>query len=646
MAGALRLGWCCVVDRICSEIISERKVFDWNSYSEQNSVISIPLYLEKHSDRFRARLIALLADLDKLEIRGKTFSEHLEITPGFSLWWMSLPVEKSLQKSPQLFDCLRLMALEELLESNRVEGVEYVGEKSVLAEAIKAQCGNLGIDFIWTRPPRLKTAACATWIKTAYLWLPGLVQGLLLMARYSFRNWKLREALDHWDEIKHGEVTIFSYFIHLDKKACSQGVFSSRHWGGVAELLNHSGTGANWFHHYLESPEMPNRTTGISWLNKFNTGTPGQSKHIFIDSFISDRILLRAAKKFVRLSKMVWIMKELPRSFAARKLPTWLWSIMKLDIKDSITGRTAAQNLIWHELFDAAISALPTQRLGFYLYENQGWERAMIHAWRKHGHGELIAVAHSTIRYWDLRYFEDPRLFLNTKCLAIPIPDKLAVNGKHAFMTMIDWGYPINRLVKVEAQRYVQFELIRIPRPQEGIGRMPKNPQGLKSKKRLLVLGDVMWESTHAIMNLLQLCAEQLDDVFDITLKPHPSCPISEADYPLIHYQLTEEPLSKVIENYDIAFAANSTSASLDALLGGAKVIVYLEAGKINLSPVRSMKGIVFVSTPRDFLKAIFQMVGESSPECNVDYFWLDPLLPRWRALISQATQSPPLVSG
>ena len=52
------------------------------------------------------------------------------------------------------------------------------------------------------------------------------------------------------------------------------------------------------------------------------------------------------------------------------------------------------------------MASLPRQRLGLYLCENQGWERIFIRAWRKHGHGKLIGVAHSTIGYWDMRYFD------------------------------------------------------------------------------------------------------------------------------------------------------------------------------------------------------------------------------------------------
>jgi len=86
-------------------------------------------------------------------------------------------------------------------------------------------------------------------------------------------------------------------------------------------------------------------------------------------------------------------------------------------------------NVLLVELFDAALRDLPHQRTGLYLCENQAWERALVHAWRKHAHGRLIAVGHSTVRFWDLRYFPDGRTLSSTSSLALPRADVFAVNG-------------------------------------------------------------------------------------------------------------------------------------------------------------------------------------------------------------------------
>ncbi len=50
-------------------------------------------------------------------------------------------------------------------------------------------------------------------------------------------------------------------------------------------------------------------------------------------------------------------------------------------------GGDAISRLLAIELFDAMMRNLPRQSRGLYLCENQGWERALAHARRKHGHG-------------------------------------------------------------------------------------------------------------------------------------------------------------------------------------------------------------------------------------------------------------------
>src|SRR6266513_2814318 len=100
-----------------------------------------------------------------------------------------------------------------------------------------------------------------------------------------------------------------------------------------------------------------------------------------------------------------------------------LWPVLRGDWSDSMRGPAAVNNLLMIELFDEVLRSMPHQATGLYLCENQGWERAMIHAWRKHRHGRLIAVAHSTIRFWDLRYFTDPRTLHSEESHRIPRAD-------------------------------------------------------------------------------------------------------------------------------------------------------------------------------------------------------------------------------
>lgn len=621
--------WCLVVDKKIKSIPHNVVVFDWNNYETEGHYISIPTYIERHADRLRARIIKLLTDLRSLKINGKDIVKHLEIVPGFSLWWMSLTEEKSLYKSPQLFDCLRIIALEELLHAGNYRGLIFSGEKGVTSRSIKHICSKREIEFQLIQTKRCQNKSFFTFFKKGFRKLPHFVQGFTWLSIHTASRWKLRNATKHAHGLYSGKISIFSYFIHLNREECEKGIFSSRHWGGVVKLLNQSTGGTNWFHHYLESPEMPDKNTGLSLLKKINSKSTGQAKHLFVESFISLKVFFRVLLKFIKLNKIKIKIKNMHSAFTKNKLPIWLWYMMQNDINSSMIGRVAVQNILWLELFDSLISKLPKQHKGFYLSENQGWERALIFAWKKHGHGDLIAVAHSTLRYWDLRYFEDYKKTFSNKISAGPMPDKLAVNGPAAFRAIKMHGYPNNRIIKVEAQRYLHLS----PNADSNQLETETNTAIAGKKRRLLVLGDISEKNTNELMTLLQQCAKIVNNKYSVYVKPHPSDRTQKYDYPFLKFQITNSKLNSFINRNDFILAANSTSAALDSLLLGKKVIVHLLPGEINLSPLRGMKKIAFISNLNQLVKALDNNNGEKSVYCK-NYFWLDSSLKRWKNII------------
>lgn len=50
-----------------------------------------------------------------------------------------------------------------------------------------------------------------------------------------------------------------------------------------------------------------------------------------------------------------------------------LWPAFREAYRDQSDGRTAMLNTLWINLLAAAVRALPHQRLGVYLFEDQPW---------------------------------------------------------------------------------------------------------------------------------------------------------------------------------------------------------------------------------------------------------------------------------
>ena len=132
------------------------------------------------------------------------------------------------------------------------------------------------------------------------------------------------------------------------------------------------------------------------------------------------------------------------------------------------------------------------------------------------------------------------------------------------------------------------------------------------------------------------------------TFKPHPYFPLSLAPYPGIVADVTMEPLHSILADYDIAIAANSTSAAVDAYVSGLAVIIGLDGASLNLSPLRGQPGAAFASDAAELVLALRASLPQAAEISNVDnatiasdkpvrdsFFFLNPLLSRWTGLLS-----------
>ena len=78
------------------------------------------------------------------------------------------------------------------------------------------------------------------------------------------------------------------------------------------------------------------------------------------------------------------------------------------------------------------------------------------------------------------------------------------------------------------------------------------------------------------------------------------------------------------------------TSAAVDAYCAGLPVITVLDQVTLNMSPVRGCKGVKFVETQADLVRALSKAAAAPRPEIrSVRFFNLDSRLPKWNRLLS-----------
>lgn len=600
----------------------EGEVLQWRAYTVGPRASSVPAYLEAHAERLRGAYLAFIHDLGEARISGMRVVEHLSLDDGFSFWWMSWLAEKSPFKSQGIYTGLRLLALEDMLLARKPARLELASDDANLVEAIFVLCGNLGI-------------ACArrhvrgTARHSLRELLPHWLRGALSLVQRIASCWPLRRYSEPPWFSGNDAVFIGSFFAHIDAESCARGEFRSRYWGTLPEMLRAAGRSTNWIHQFVYgySSDAPDAPTSLSWLGRFNADADRQGRHAFLESYLTWGVVLRASINWLRLCAAAFRLRSIPVAFVPKGSAVWLWPVLREDWHNSLSGSAGALNCLWVELFEGVLKKMPPQKIGLYLCENQGWEMAFLRSWRKFGHGKIIGVAHATVPFWHLYYLDDPRGFEPGREWPRPSPDLLAVNGPAAARVFAGVGHPAARLVKVEALRYL--DLPRLAAQRSAV------PSG-SAQTRVIILGDVIAESMRSLLLNLEAAVKLLPSGYRFTLKPHPLFRVDLSAYPGLRVESsTTLGLDRILGEYDVALAANSTSAAIDAYLAGVPVIVGLNGGDLNLSPLRGEPGARFAGTPEELAEALLEAraTAAAKPERD-EFFYLDPELPRWRRLL------------
>ena len=598
----------------------------WRGFAPSGSgVISIPQLIEENADVLRARYLSWIYELGELRISGQRLIDYLELRPGFSYWWTTLIVEKdNFSKSPLINDVIRFLAFEHWALGRTFQRITLASSNEALADCLRKWCLKSQVAFEWERLP--KRPGSLRWVRRSFAVLPVALKGWVWLLKYLTDRWPLRGAgVAAWRN-SHGSTTFVSYLFNLMPDTVSSGRHESQYWGNLPDMLLRQGSKSNWLHLYLPSSTLPNSRIAAQAIKAFNETGKATEIHVTLDSFLSVRILYHSIQDWIRLA---WKGRKIQYSIAAAaKTGTDLWPLFSEDWRESTRGVTSMSNVLFASLFDAALKSLPEQKMGYYLQENQGWEFALIQSWRIRTRGKLIGVPHSTVRFWDLRYFFDPRSYQRVR-RSMPLPDKVAVNGHAATDAYIKGGYPLKDLVQVEALRYLYLANLD--------ERSKFSSTTCLTGSRLLVLGDYLESNTRRQMLLLAQSSGALPNDTLITVKPHPACPVHAKDYPELRLTITMEPLANLLPEADIVYTSAVTSAAVDAYCARVPVVSVLDPTMLNLSPLRGCEGVIYVSSSESLIGALRAVHLRELPlPPQSRFFNLNIALPLWRQLLTQ----------
>lgn len=618
-----------VLDVDDASVDSHNDIIYWNSYTQSklDRVFSIPQMVEENANYLKAKYLELIYEFGEIEVDGKSIIEHLKIRKNFSYWWMTLLVEKcNIVKSPQIDNIIKLTALEQWLQENKYQKIRLTTANKELATAVFLLTKKLSICFEWEKNQNNKINSNSTLLKKAFRTLPNIIKAPVWLLHYLLSNWALKGVgLKEWKKTT-ATTTFVSYFFYLIPESAKQGQYQSHYWTTLVDLLGGNQHHTNWLHIYMKDDLLPTARKARNLIQQFNRENKGDQVHVTLSSFLTLRLVFSTLKdwyKILKLNKLVWKHLKVESDY--------LWPLFKKDCQDSMSGMPAINSLLYFNLFERAMYEMPVQKKGCYLQENQSWEFGFITAWQSAGHSQnLVGFPHSTVRYWDLRYFFDPRNYSRKGQINLPLPSFVGVSGSVIKNMYVDSGYPQDMLIELEALRYLHL-------CNNTIHKVKACNEPSKGKV-VLVTGEYTKLNTDKLLNTLLSALVDINQSTSYIVKSHPAYPVNMENFTGLHGKSSIKPIAELLTMCDIVYSGSSTSAAVEAYCAGLPVVVLLDGTSLNMSSLRGYKGVYFVRNFKDLASVINSVEVTSLKEVK-GYFYLDLKLPKWREWLNSGVK-------
>jgi surface carbohydrate biosynthesis protein (TIGR04326 family) len=602
--------------------------FLWNDvYSPSNEfssfkVVSLPQEVEKNSIDLKHRYLSFVDKLSHQVVDGFSLIDNFKFREDFSFWWMTEFQEKQHygNKSP-IYSVLRLMILDDFL-SNEKENIEKIIicdiDDYFVSEILKdwATSNNVLVSGDFKRFNK-------TTIFSFFNLVFSIITAILSIFLVYIKNIRLKNAnID-----KAYNISFWGYLLNFNGLISEKSGFKSQYWNNLVKHLEDKNLRVNWMHFWLKSSTPSSVSLDESLVKVKNYMLNySNSFHYIINSKLPLSLIIKTYFDFFKLIKLVVIIKKIS-FFENRGVLNYKFAYAPMFYKD-ITSRQGLWKILYFNLFDSLLAKMPFQRLGFYLQENNSWEFAFLYAWKKYKHGEIIGIPHTTIRFWDLRYFSiDSNLPTNFEK---PLPNKIGVNSIYARNSLNFYTKKNIDIIDLEALRFSYLLKTK---------RLRLNNK-LKSKLVLLIAGDYDVYSTKCLIKLFLSLNKETLNKFDILFKSHPGFyDNSIGDIKSNNFKIVNEQFGDLLLLSDVLCTTNSTTAAVEGFCCGMKVLIHFSNESLNMSPLKGFSNVNFFSdhfSLDGLLNEIFEdhLHSENRNLNSEDYFFLDEELEKWDSVI------------
>ena len=453
---------------------SYNKIFIWDEYFKSTSqLISIPQLIEDKSDYYKTKLLDFFFQISETKtIKNNKIIDALNYNNELSYWWLtSIGQKTNINKNSEINNVLKIIVFNDCIREDNIRSINCQIDNINIKNTFYQYCIENNI-----------SSNCENINKISFQELKDIILAIKFISKkllHTFFKFNFYNKFNN----KNGVVTFFDVFVHLKPEVFSSNTFKSSYWNDLVDFINNQEFKTNWAHIFFPHDLIPTYNDAKKLINSFTC----KGDHFLIEDYITFKIYYCSLITYIKnlfLFRQVYV-----KILNNMKYEKFNFSyLLKKDLHDSMFGITRFTNEILIQLFDKILSVLPKQKMGFYIQENQFWEYILISKWRKYKHGKIIGVPHSTVRYWDLRYFHSLNFFNNYNKYNEILPNLILINSKYTLKLLVDSGFPIDKLKLVEALRYQHLS-------------KPKNT--IFNSKKVLIFGDYRNHINIKIVNLI-----------------------------------------------------------------------------------------------------------------------------------------------
>ena len=589
-------------------------VYLWNGYDDDKAnTYSLLKIIEKDSDVYKKNILDFKKKYVNIFLK-EVFNDSNNIEN--KLFYMTNFIESSLEKSLCYTSAIKLLALKTELEKKNIVSIDYLGDDFELSIAIKELCVSLGYNYVPSNK-KLRTKIKLL-LSLNNTFLKHYLRSLFTIIKVVLKNIILSFFKKSSNTFKDSTL-IVSHFGNFSENKLKNKEWYSNYWTELPKLITGN---LNWIHilpstkSILESYKYIKKLSIIK-KNKINN-------HLFLHNFFSIKVLSGILINYFLIKIKFFSIEKKINICVKSQNNSYLWVFFIEKFRDAFIGSLSVYNLYYLKIFENLFSNIFYQKQCLYLLENQPWEKALIHNWKKNNNGKIIGVQHSTVRYWDLRYYDDYKTKFNYSNL-IPKPDLKTYNSVMHLNLLKKSKQSLSNCQLVEAHRYLHLNNL-------------SRTYNIDSKQKfILILGEINEDITKNILRIVSKAFTSIKRNYEIIFRPHPMTRLDLSNYQSLNLRSIEnKSLSQLLQITSLVISSSSSSSILEAVLKKVPVICVRDNYNLNLSPVKSIYKISYVNNVKDLIKSVDELINTKIKHTRSDkYFILDSKFKRWKKVLN-----------